>query len=163
MQKTNSAARKPEEASTRNDAFEVERLDPKPLTFVRAICSALRSTRSTFSVSHAAALAFCATLPLRPVDVNPFKPSPLMLLRPILRFFAPVGLAVLMLFASTANAADTKPNSDRRVAVVVSTLNNPWFVVLAEPRATARRNLGTTPSSSTRRTTRQRSRSISTT
>src|SRR5688500_7382999 len=65
-----------------------------------------------------------------------------MYLRLLLRFLAPAGLIVLLLLASTASAADTKPQSNRRIAVDVSTLNNPWFVVLAEPARDRANELG---------------------
>lgn len=42
----------------------------------------------------------------------------------------------------SAAAADTRPATGRRVAVVVSTLNNPWFVVLAETARDRAKELG---------------------
>jgi ABC-type sugar transport system substrate-binding protein len=52
----------------------------------------------------------------------------------LLRVFLCLGALVMSLLGSTprASAAENKSAGDRRVAVVVSTLNNPWFVVLAE-------------------------------
>ena len=41
-----------------------------------------------------------------------------------------------------AVAAESKAASDRRIAVVVSTLNNPWFVVLAETARDRAKDLG---------------------
>ena len=63
------------------------------------------------------------------------------------RFFPALAFASLMalsLFAvgSRAAAADAKAATGRRVAVVVSTLNNPWFVVLAETARDRARELG---------------------
>jgi ribose transport system substrate-binding protein len=65
----------------------------------------------------------------------------------ILRFTRAFACACLGLFAcfSTAShghAADTTTSSGRRVAVVVSTLNNPWFVVLAETACDRAKELG---------------------
>lgn len=48
-------------------------------------------------------------------------------------------LAGLMLGCGEPNSADTAP---KKVAVVISTLNNPWFVVLAESAAQNARDLG---------------------
>lgn len=50
--------------------------------------------------------------------------------------------AVSLLFAvnSCKNAADT--NGKKKVAVIVSTLNNPWFVVLAQTAAAQAQSLG---------------------
>jgi ABC-type sugar transport system substrate-binding protein len=42
----------------------------------------------------------------------------------------------------SAAAADTRPATGRRVAVVVSTLNHPWFVVLAETARDRAKELG---------------------
>jgi ribose transport system substrate-binding protein len=51
-----------------------------------------------------------------------------------------IGLAVASVGTSAAAAA--KPAVVRRVAVVVSTLNNPWFVVLADAARDRAKELG---------------------
>lgn len=61
-----------------------------------------------------------------------------------LRALACLGLSVvaLLLGAVSTFAADAKASDGRRVAVVVSTLNNPWFVVLAETARDRAKELG---------------------
>jgi ribose transport system substrate-binding protein len=49
----------------------------------------------------------------------------------ILKLIPAVAVAIGSLFAPTANAQE-KPAAKTKIAVVVSTLNNPWFVVLSE-------------------------------
>lgn len=61
---------------------------------------------------------------------------------PVLRFIGPAGLLALLVLAPWVHAADSRLASDRRVAVVVSTLNNPWFVVLAETARDRAKELG---------------------
>lgn len=51
-------------------------------------------------------------------------------------------LVLSLVLTSSAVAADTRPATGRRVAVVVSTLNNPWFVVLAETARDRAKELG---------------------
>ena len=61
-----------------------------------------------------------------------------MKLPPLLRWFSCFGLAALVFAAGckppgqASAAAPAAPAAKKRVAVVVSTLNNPWFVVLAD-------------------------------
>lgn len=61
-----------------------------------------------------------------------------------LRALACLGLSVVALLFSAVStfAADAKASDGRRVAVVVSTLNNPWFVVLAETARDRAKELG---------------------
>ncbi|MEQ9221465.1 MAG: D-ribose ABC transporter substrate-binding protein [Cyclobacteriaceae bacterium] len=49
-------------------------------------------------------------------------------------------LGILLLFSCKENSGTN--STPRKVAVIVSTLNNPWFVVLAETAAGEARNLG---------------------
>jgi ribose transport system substrate-binding protein len=55
-----------------------------------------------------------------------------------------LGLATLLLVGggAAARAADLSPAANRKVAVVISTLNNPWFVVLADTARDRARELG---------------------
>ena len=62
--------------------------------------------------------------------------------RCFIRSLAHVGVLALAIFAPLAHGADAKGSADRRVAVVVSTLNNPWFVVLAETARDRAKELG---------------------
>ncbi len=59
----------------------------------------------------------------------------------LLRVLASICLVALTL-SKVAAAADTKAAGNRKVAVVVSTLNNPWFVVLAETARDRAKELG---------------------
>ncbi|MEJ5963726.1 D-ribose ABC transporter substrate-binding protein [Pedobacter immunditicola] len=56
------------------------------------------------------------------------------------------GIAVLLLllfsFATFSCKNKTSQNQPKKIAVIVSTLNNPWFVVLAETAAAKSRELG---------------------
>jgi ABC-type sugar transport system substrate-binding protein len=65
-----------------------------------------------------------------------------MIPRHFLRRLAALGLLALLAAATAVRAADPKAQSDSRMAVVVSTLNNPWFVVLAEAARNRARELG---------------------
>jgi ribose transport system substrate-binding protein len=60
------------------------------------------------------------------------------------RLFRALGSVCLLALtlSSVASAADAKPAAGRKVAVVVSTLNNPWFVVLAETARDRAKELG---------------------
>src|SRR5262245_64419073 len=62
----------------------------------------------------------------------------------LLRILTRVSLIAAAIVASSAlaAAAETKAPTGRRVAVVVSTLNNPWFVVLAETARDRAKELG---------------------
>src|SRR5690349_24282556 len=62
----------------------------------------------------------------------------------VFRAFACFGLGVVALLISSlpVAAANAKTTASRRVAVVVSTLNNPWFVVLAETARDRAKELG---------------------
>lgn len=59
----------------------------------------------------------------------------------ILRILA-IGCLFALTLSPVTSAAETKTGGDRRVAVVVSTLNNPWFVVLAETARDRAKELG---------------------
>jgi ribose transport system substrate-binding protein len=59
----------------------------------------------------------------------------------LFRAFACCAVSLLAL-ASVGAAAESKSAGDRKVAVVVSTLNNPWFVVLAETARDRAKELG---------------------
>lgn len=59
----------------------------------------------------------------------------------LLRSIASVCLIALTL-TSVASATDAKSTVGRKVAVVISTLNNPWFVVLAETARDRAKELG---------------------
>ena len=50
----------------------------------------------------------------------------------ILKLIPTVAVAIGYLFVPTAANAEEKPAAKTKIAVVVSTLNNPWFVVLSE-------------------------------
>ena len=62
----------------------------------------------------------------------------------LLRTLTRVCLVAVAIVASSARGAEsaTKAAAGRRVAVVVSTLNNPWFVVLAETARDRAKELG---------------------
>ena len=59
----------------------------------------------------------------------------------LLRRSLALGL-VLLVGCVSAFAADAKAAAGKRVAVVISTLNNPWFVVLAETARDRAKELG---------------------
>jgi ribose transport system substrate-binding protein len=88
-------------------------------------------------------------LPLARRSRIPFV-NPSMKIPCFLRRFALFGVAMGLLFSGCkrtdspgATAAGAQKNNDsRRVAVVVSTLNNPWFVVLAEAARDRAKELG---------------------
>ena len=48
-----------------------------------------------------------------------------------------LSLLIACLFLSSCTSSDKPENDDKKIAVVISTLNNPWFVVLGE---TAKQN-----------------------
>lgn len=67
--------------------------------------------------------------------MNPSRPS-----RYLLGF-----LLLAAAFLAPLRAVDAKGSGPRRIAVVISTLNNPWFVVLAETARDRARELGYAP------------------
>jgi len=57
--------------------------------------------------------------------------------------FTPQNLILLLLTIFTLSSCNKKKSdSPKKVAVVISTLNNPWFVVLGESAAERARELG---------------------
>jgi len=52
-----------------------------------------------------------------------------------------VALIAVMIFSCT-NSTDQQRDSQKKVAVIISTLNNPWFVVLGETAANSAKELG---------------------
>lgn len=56
--------------------------------------------------------------------------------------FSPLLLLLLMLFFFTQCKTKTKDKKQHKIAIVVSTLNNPWFVFLAETAAAKSKALG---------------------
>ena len=48
-----------------------------------------------------------------------------------------IGILITCLFLSSCSSSDKPENDVKKIAVVISTLNNPWFVVLGE---TAKKN-----------------------
>ncbi|MFI1772388.1 D-ribose ABC transporter substrate-binding protein [Thalassobellus citreus] len=59
------------------------------------------------------------------------------------KLFTPQNLIILLLTLFTLSSCNNKKNDGpKKVAVVISTLNNPWFVVLGESAAERARELG---------------------
>ena len=63
-----------------------------------------------------------------------------------LSFFRIYFILVIAVFIYQCQSTQDKyPDQEKKVAVIISTLNNPWFVVLGESAAAKARELGLTP------------------
>ena len=56
--------------------------------------------------------------------------------------FKPIYLLLVLLFGISGCHTVNKNDKPKKIAVVISTLNNPWFVVLGESAAKRARELG---------------------